>query len=99
MMHDNIIRTVNSRIYEKGNGLIFELDRGLREVQFYKDHISTFEREMKEVVLEEQRLKMEEKDLKLDMQKKQAFDEISMLVADFKLMASKQEIENVEAIK
>jgi hypothetical protein len=35
MMHDNITRIVNSKVYEKGNGLIFELDRGLREVKFY----------------------------------------------------------------
>ncbi len=50
MMHENITRIVNSKVYEKGNGLIFELDRGLREVKFYKDHIKDFEEEMKEFV-------------------------------------------------
>jgi hypothetical protein len=47
MMHDNITRIVNSKVYEKGNGLIFELDRGLREAKFYKEHIHEFEEEMK----------------------------------------------------
>ena len=50
MMHDNITRIVNSNVYEKGNGLIFELDRALREVKFYKDHVKDFEDEMKEFV-------------------------------------------------
>jgi len=50
MMHDNITRIVNSKVYEKGNGLIFELDRALREVKFYKDHVKNFEDEMKEFV-------------------------------------------------
>ena len=50
MMHDNITRIVNSKVYEKGNGLIFELDRALREVKFYKDHVKDFEDEMKEFV-------------------------------------------------
>ncbi len=70
MMHNNIIRTVNSRIYEKGNALIFELDRGMREVRFYKQHISFFEKEMKEFVGEEFRTRLEEKDLQIDLSKK-----------------------------
>ncbi len=51
-MHENITRIVNSKIYEKGNGLIFELDRGMREVKFFKDHINSFEKEMIDLVKE-----------------------------------------------
>jgi uncharacterized protein YaaR (DUF327 family) len=63
MIQDNITRIVNSKIYEKGNALIFELDRSLRDVKFYKDHINTFEKEMKESVNEENRKAIIEKDL------------------------------------
>jgi hypothetical protein len=35
LVYENITRIVNSRIYEKGNSLIFELDRSLREKRFY----------------------------------------------------------------
>ena len=63
MMQDNIARSVNSKIYEKGNALIFELDRGLREVLFYKEHIYSFEKEMMEIVRVEFRKSLMDKDL------------------------------------
>ena len=63
MMHDNITRIVNSKVYEKGNGLIFELDRALREVKFYKDHVKDFEDEMKEFVKVEFKKQLNDKDL------------------------------------
>lgn len=56
LVNDNITRIVNSRIYEKGNALIFELDRSLREVRFYEEHIYVFEKELKEVIREEFRM-------------------------------------------
>lgn len=61
-MNENITRIVNSKIYEKGNALIFELDRGMRELMFYKDHISTFEQEMKAEVMLEFRKTLNQKD-------------------------------------
>jgi hypothetical protein len=70
MMHDNITRIVNSKVYEKGNGLIFELDRGLREVKFYKDHIKDFEEEMKDFVKAEFRQQLNDKDLEINLSKK-----------------------------
>jgi uncharacterized protein YaaR (DUF327 family) len=54
---------VNSKIYEKGNALIFELDRGLREVRFYKEHIHSFEKEMMEIVRVDFRKSLMDKDL------------------------------------
>ncbi len=66
-MHENITRIVNSKIYEKGNGLIFELDRSLREVRFYKEHIGSFESEMKEFVMSEFRKTIHDKDNKIDI--------------------------------
>jgi uncharacterized protein YaaR (DUF327 family) len=63
MMQDNIARSVNSKIYEKGNALIFELDRGLREVRFYKEHIHSFEKEMMEIVRVDFRKSLMDKDL------------------------------------
>jgi succinate dehydrogenase flavin-adding protein (antitoxin of CptAB toxin-antitoxin module) len=77
MMHDNITRIVNSKVYEKGNGLIFELDRGIREVKFIKEHVNTFEKEMKDFVRSEYRKILHMKDTKIDMCKKQAFDMIN----------------------
>ena len=77
MMHDNITRIVNSKVYEKGNGLIFELDRGIREVKFIKEHVNTFEKEMKDFVRTEYRKILHMKDIKIDMCKKQAFDMIN----------------------
>jgi hypothetical protein len=62
-MQDNIARSVNSKIYEKGNALIFELDRGLREVHFYKEHIHSFEKEMMEIVRVDFRKSLMDKDL------------------------------------
>jgi hypothetical protein len=70
MMHENITRIVNSKVYEKGNGLIFELDRGLREVKFYKDHIKDFEAEMKDFVKAEFRQQLNDKDLEINLCKK-----------------------------
>ena len=70
MMNDNITRIVNSKVYEKGNGLIFELDRGMREVRFYKDHINGLESEMKEFTRAEYRKALNEKDQVIDACKK-----------------------------
>ena len=87
-MQDNITRIVNSKIYEKGNGLIFELDRGMRELKFYKDHINSFEKEMKEFVISEFRKSIIEKDLKIDFGKKQTFDLINTLICEFKALST-----------
>jgi hypothetical protein len=88
MMQDNILRAVNSKIYEKGNALIFELDRGLREVRFYKEHLETFEKEMQEFVKVEFKKSLMDKDLKLDLTRKEAFDNLNKLIADYKLLSS-----------
>jgi hypothetical protein len=39
MVYDNITRVVNSRMYEKGGALIFELDKTSRELRFIYDHL------------------------------------------------------------
>ena len=84
-MHDNISRIVNSKIYEKGNALIFELDKSLRDVRFYQDHIYVFEKEMKEFVQAEFRELLQKKDFMLDMQKKTMHDISAKLVDEVKL--------------
>ena len=99
MMHDNITRIVNSKVYEKGNGLIFELDRGLREVKFYKDHIKDFEGEMKEFVKAEFKQQLNEKDLEINLCKKQTYDMINKLILEFKELSTKEEIEKLESIR
>lgn len=53
MVSENITTVVNSRIYEKGNSLVFELDKAFRELKFYKDHIQGYERELKDIIREE----------------------------------------------
>ena len=84
-MHDNISSIVNSKIYEKGNALIFELDKSLRDVRFYQDHIYVFEKEMKEFVQAEFRELLQKKDFMLDMQKKTMHDISAKLVDEVKL--------------
>jgi hypothetical protein len=99
MMHDNITRIVNSKVYEKGNGLIFELDRGLREVKFYKDHIKDFEEEMKDFVKAEFRQQLNDKDLEINLCKKQTYDMINKLILEFRELSTKEEIEKIESIR
>ena len=99
MMHDNITRIVNSKVYEKGNGLIFELDRALREVKFYKDHVKDFEDEMKEFVKVEFKKQLNDKDLQINLCKKETHDIINKIISDFKEMSTKEEIEKMESIK
>lgn len=31
----NLNRVANAKVYQQGNGLVFELDRAIREVRFY----------------------------------------------------------------
>ena len=99
MMHDNITRIVNSKVYEKGNGLIFELDRGLREVKFYKDHIKDFEEERKDFVKAEFRQQLNDKDLEINLCKKQTYDMINKLILEFRELSTKEEIEKIESIR
>lgn len=99
MMHENITRIVNSKVYEKGNGLIFELDRGLREVKFYKDHIKDFEAEMKDFVKAEFRQQLNDKDLEINLCKKQTHDMINKLILEFRELSTKEEIEKIENIR
>ena len=42
---------------------------------------------------------MNDKDLKLDLTRKKAFDNLNQLISDYKLLSSQKEVENVEKIK
>jgi len=74
MMQENITKIVNSRIYERGNAMIFELDRVSRELRFYQDHIMLFEDELREYIKQEFREKLTSKELQLDLKTKQMDD-------------------------
>lgn len=84
MVSDNITRIVNSRIYEKGNALIFELDKSSRELRFYQEHIHLYEKELKDFIREEFRLMLQKKDLAIDMKNKYIVDMQNRLTQDVK---------------
>ena len=42
-MQDNGNRVVNAKLYEKGNALIYELDKNNRELRFYKTYVTELE--------------------------------------------------------
>ena len=76
-------RIANAKVYEKGNALVFELDRAVREANFYKSHIETFEEEMRQAMRQEYHESLSSKDLTIDLQKKQMFDMIGQLISEF----------------
>ena len=86
LLLENITRIVNARVYEKGNALIFQLDRSLRQVRFYEDHIYVFEKELKEWIREEFRRELEGKDLELDRRKRQVMDTASIINQEVKTL-------------
>ena len=47
---DNIKRITNSKVFEQGNTLVFALDKAMRMVRFYQEHITTFESELKQAI-------------------------------------------------
>lgn len=47
---ENIQRVVNSKVLEKGNSLVFSLDKAMRELRFFQDHVGNFEKELKEAI-------------------------------------------------
>ena len=52
-VYDNMQRITNSKVSEQGNTLVFALDRAMREVRFYQDHIKCYEKEMRKAVHEQ----------------------------------------------
>jgi len=44
---------INSRVFEQGNSLVFSLDKAMREVRFYQQHIAGYEGELKDAVHQE----------------------------------------------
>jgi hypothetical protein len=98
-LQQNVTRVVNSKVYEKGNALVFELDRATRETSFYQKHLATFESEMREALRLEFKDALEQKDLTINLQKKNTFDMINSLISEFKALGTQQEIENIEKIR
>jgi len=47
---DNMQRVINSRVFEQGNSLVFSLEKAMREVRFYQQHIAGYEKELKDAV-------------------------------------------------
>jgi len=44
---DNLDKLINSKMYEKGNQLIYELDLVNRQLRLFKDNIFAMERELR----------------------------------------------------
>ena len=49
---------VNSKVFEQGNSLVFALDKAMRDVRFYQDHIHNYENELKHAIYQEFRDKI-----------------------------------------
>lgn len=58
---DNIQRVSNSKVLEQGNALVFALDKSMREVRFFQDHIGSYENELRAAIHQEFRLLLTEK--------------------------------------
>ncbi len=54
---------------------------------------------MRDFLREEFRKTLTEKDVKLDLTRKEAFDNLNKLIADFKHLSTKEEVENLDKIK
>jgi hypothetical protein len=50
---DNIQRVTNAKVLEQGNSLVFTLDKAIREVRFFQDHIGGFEKDLREAIQHE----------------------------------------------
>ena len=92
-------RVANAKVYEKGNALVFELDRASRETNFYKKHIEEFESEMRDAMRQEYSDSLAHKDTVIDISKKHTFDLMNSLVSEFKALSTQQEIETIDKIK
>jgi hypothetical protein len=44
---ENLDKLINSKMYEKGNSLIYELDNVNRQLRLFKDHVYMMEKEVK----------------------------------------------------
>jgi hypothetical protein len=44
---ENLDKLINSKMYEKGNALIYELDNVNRQLRLFKDHVYMMEKEVK----------------------------------------------------
>lgn len=45
-VYDNIQKVVNSKVLQQGNTLVFALDKAMRELRFFQDHVAKFEVEL-----------------------------------------------------
>jgi len=50
---ENMDKLINSKMYEKGNQLIYELDQVNRQLRLFKDNVFTLEKELREEVRSE----------------------------------------------
>ena len=55
---ENIQRVVNSKVFEQGNSLVFALDKAMRDVRFYQDHVHNYEDELRDAIYQEFRDKI-----------------------------------------
>jgi dsDNA-specific endonuclease/ATPase MutS2 len=82
---ENLDKLINSKMYEKGNQLIYELDHVNRQLRLFKDNVYLMERELKNQLRDEfseyfrkQRVKLEEAVHKF----RQFRDDIQLKVGD-----------------
>ena len=44
---ENLEKLINSKMYQKGNQLIYELDQANRQLRLFKDYVYDLERELR----------------------------------------------------
>ena len=80
---DNMQRVINSRVFEQGNSLVFSLDKAMREVRFYQQHIQCYEAELKDAVHQEFRESISSQNMKMASKDKQIHEMHQNLLNSF----------------
>ena len=96
---ENNTRVVNSKIYEKGTALVFEFDRNIRELRFYKENTKEFESEITEMVRNEFREIIRKKDIELDLFRQRAINIRETIQKDMGAYVSKEQFRINKEVK
>jgi|TARA_B110000285_G_C15018587_1_gene560342 predicted ATPase len=96
---DNIQRVANSKVLEQGNALVFALDKSMREVRFFQDHIRSYESELRTAIHQEFRLLLAEQGQAMSSKDKTIKDMHERMVHTVNDLIIKEQLRCNEAIK
>ena len=96
---DNIQRVANSKVLEQGNALVFALDKSMREVRFFQDHIRSYENELRTAIHQEFRLLLAEQGQAMSSKDKTIKDMHERMIHTVNDLIIKEQLKCNEAIK